>query len=894
MRWFRKCRLRFQSLFDRSRLEIDLEDELRDYIDHEIERGIAAGSSPEEARTLAVSTLRGAERLKEECRDARGVRWLEDSLSDLRFVVRTLRKAPAFTTTVIAALAFCIGVNTAIFSVVDTALFRPLPFPNQGRLVSVSEGVPSLGFPVLPFSTPDYLFVAAHNRSFAATGTYRTQSYEISGTGQPRRVYGARLTASLFRVLGVSPAIGRAFTQNENEHAEKVAVLNYGFAQNVFGTPRKALGRTIFLDRIPYTVIGIMPRSFSFPIRGAQFNSDPAELFVPVSWTAEDRQQNVSNFDYSMIGRLRPNVTIREAKADMRGLLKRVVEDYPEKMSHALQQHVPKFSLESQIVPFSEQFTGNVQRPLLLLLAAVGIVLLIGCADVANLMFSRMVGRRREFALRAALGAGNWRLVRQTLTEGLVLSVVGGAIGFCLAFWVLPLLIRFAPDNLPRLNEVGLNWRMAAFVVTVTLATPLVFCLGPLTSTIRSGLVNQLRGEGRTNTRSRHQRLAMSAAVVVQFSLAFVLLTTAGLLARSFIRATEANPGFQPGHVTSTRIVLPTAVYKTPAQITGFFNRLLVRLSMLPGVRQTGAVSDVPINSTSNVIISIEGQGSDTERVDMIFCRGNALEALRVPLLRGRLLQPGDNLRKQQVAVISDSLAKRIWRNRDRIGQRIRFGVDIPNNNEPWLTVVGIVADVKARLTSNAPRLLLFTTPDDWVNQMNVIVRTAGNPLSLASAIRHEIGRIDPSLPAGRIETLDQVLDDSLSSERFRTWLLASFAAAALLLAMLGIAGLLAFNAAQRTQEFGVRIALGATRRDLLTLMFRHCLRLSGVGIGVGLAASIFVTRVLSSLLYDTSPLDPGTFVAVASILMLFALGAAVVPAWRVVHTDPIIALRAE
>ncbi len=841
-----------------------------------------------------MSSLNGAERLKEECRDTRGTRWLEESLSDIRFAVRTLRKAPAFTATVVAALALCIGVNTAIFSVVDTILFRPLPFPDQGRLVSITEGVPGLGFPVLPFSPPDYLFVAANNRSFAATGTYRTDSYEISGAGQPRRVHGARLTASLFRVLGVSPAIGRAFTYEEDEHAKRVVVLNYGFAQTVFGTPQKALGRSISLDRIPHAVIGIMPRSFSFPIRGSQFNGDPAELYVPVSWTSEDRQQNVSNFDYSMIGRLRPGVTIRQANSEMHGLLKRVAGSYPPQMKQALQQHVPNFSLESQSIPFSQEFIGNVQRPLLLLLAAVGIVLLIGCADVANLMFSRMVGRQREFALRTALGARKWRLARQTITEGLVLSVAGGTVGFCLAFWALPLLIRFAPDNLPRLNEIGLNWRMTAFVVAVTLATPLVFCLGPLASTIRFALADQLRSGGRTSTRGRHQRLIMSAAVIVQFSLAFLLLTTAGLLMRSFIKATETNPGFRPEHVLSARIALPTAVYKTPAQITGFFDRLLVRLSALPGVRRSGAISDLPLTSTSNVIISVESHGSDTERVDMIFCRGNALDALRVPLLRGRRLQPGDNLKKQQVAVISQSLAKRTWPNSDPIGKRIRFGVNIPNNNEPWLTVVGVVADVKARLTSSSPRLLLFTTPDDWVNQMDVIVRIAGNPLSLSSAIRHEITGIDPSLALGKVETLDQVLDQSLSPERFRTWLLASFALAALLLAMLGIVGLLAFNATQRTQEFGVRIALGASRHDLFALVFRHCLQLSGTGIGVGLAISIFVTRALSALLYDTSPLDPGTFVAVAFILMLIALGAAMIPAWRVVHIDPTMALRAE
>ena len=435
---------------------------------------------------------------------------------------------------------------------------------------------------------------------------------------------------------------------------------------------------------------------------------------------------------------------------------------------------------------------------------------------------------------------------------------------------------------------------MMAFVVVVTLATPLVFCLGPLANTFRSTVVDQLRGQGRTTTQGKHQRLMMSAAVVTQFSLAFLLLTTAGLLTRSLLKATEANPGFRPEHVISAQLTLPSAVYKAPDQIAGFFDRLLSRLSALPGVRQTGAISDLPTGSTSNVIISIEGRAGAAERVDMLFCRGNALEALRVSLLRGRLLRPEDQLGRQHAVVISEAVAKRAWPHDDPIGRRIRFGIDVPNNDEPWLTVVGVVADVKARLNSDAPRSLLFTTLPDWVNQMDVVVRTSGDPLLLAGAIRREINRLDPSLPVGKFETLDQVLEQSLSAERFRTGLLICFAIAALLLAMVGIAGLLAYTTAQRTHEFGVRLALGADRRALLRLVLAHCLRLSGTGIGVGLLASVFVTRALAGLLYETSPHDPGIFAAVPSILTVIAVGGSMFPAWRAIHTDPIMALRAE
>ncbi len=893
MRFLRRMHLRFRALFFRSKVEGDLNDELRDYVEREMERQITAGASPEEARRVALASLDGVERVREECRDARGVRWVEAAASDLQFAFRTLRKTPAFTVTIVAALAFCIGLNAAIFSVVDTVLFRPLFFPDQDRLVSVTEGVPALGFPVMPFSCPDYLYVSANNRSFASTGVYRNREYEIAGVSQPRRIEAARISASLFEVLEVSPAVGRVFTRYEDDHSARVVLLSDGLARSLFGTPQDAIRRTILLDRMPYAVIGIMPRAFSFPIRGSRFNGDPAQLFVPVSWDNEDRKEKVSDFDYSMIARLRPNVTVQQANAEVRGLIKRLAENYPTAIKQML-QHLPNFSLEAQVIPFREEFTGNVQRPLMLLLAAVGVVLLIGCADVANLMFTRMAARRREFAVRTALGAGFWRLTRQTLTEGLLLSIAGGAIGLSLAFWTLPLLIHFAPGTLPRANEIGLNWRMAGFVAAVTLLTPIIFCVAPFVNTMRTIAATQLHGEGRTTTQSRRERLTMSGAVIVQFSLAFVLLTTAGLLLRSFVNAKETNPGFEPEHVISMRITLPGATYKSAVQITSLFNRLLTHVGALPGVRQSGAISDLPMGSSSNVILTAEGPARHTERADYLFCLGDALRTLRVRLLEGRLFAPDDYVGKIHVAVISEGLAKRLWPDENPIGRHIKFGVDDPMNDQPWLTVVGVVADVKATLTSRSPRLLVFTTPPDWMNAMNVIVRTSGNPLWLARELRQQITKIDPNLAAGRIETVDEILGESLSAERFQTWLLTCFAVAAMLLATLGIGGLLAYNAVQRMQEFGVRVALGAKPSDLVGLVLWHCLRLSGTGVMIGIIASLIVARTISALLYDTSPLDPVTFAAVSFTLILFALGASIIPIWRLIHIDPVVSLRAE
>lgn len=889
-----KCWIRLKSLVNRSRLEHDLSDELGDYIDREIEREMAAGWSPEEARKRALAAFGGLDRAKEECRDARGVRWVEDMIRDLRLAFRTLRKAPVFAAAVVAALSICIGFNAAIFAVVDAVLLRPLPFPEQDRLVSVTEGVPSLGYPVLPFSCPDYLSVVAMNRSFAAAGAYRTDEYEISGAGKPMRVHGARVTASLFSVLSVPPLMGRTFSQDEDDHLKRLVVLSYAFARTSFGAPQQALGRAILLDRTPYEVIGIMPPSFSFPIRGSRYNDHPADVFVPVSWSNEDRTQTASNFDYSVMARLRPNVTVERADAEVRALVKDVAENYPAKVKQIVQRW-PHFSLESRAVPLRSEFSGDVQRPLLLLMCAVGIVLLIGCADVANLMFSRMVGRRREFALRTALGAGPWHLTRQVLTEGLLLSAIGGAIGFTLAFWSLPILLRLAPDNLPRVNEISLSWRVMTFTAGVALAIPLIFCVAPILDSLRSTLANGMRGEGRTSTQSRAQRRVMSGVLIAQFSLAFLLLTSAGLLLHSFVRASEVNPGFQTEHVLSTRISLPRTTYKTPSQITDLLHRLLARLAVLPGVQRVGAISEIPTGSTSNVVLSIEGRGGDSERADTLFCLGEALDTLHVRLLKGRLLEPADDLGHPPVAVISDSLARRIWRNEtDAIGQRVRLGVNDSANRQPWLTVVGVVEDVRAKLTSPGPRLAIFTTPNNWVDAMEIVVRASTHPHSLENALRRAVSQVDADLPAGDIKTVDQILNESLSAERFRTWLLSLFAATAVLLAMLGIGGLLAYNAAQRMHEFGLRVALGASHRNLIGMVLRDCLRMSGTGMVIGLGLSLAATRVLSALLYDTSPLDPATFIAVPLILTIVAIAAALFPIWRVIQADPLTTLRAE
>jgi predicted permease len=506
-----------------------------------------------------------------------------------------------------------------------------------------------------------------------------------------------------------------------------------------------------------------------------------------------------------------------------------------------------------------------------------------------------MAGRQREFAVRLALGAGSRRLARQVLTEGLVLSAIGGAVGLFLAYWTLPVLVRVAPDSLPRLNEVALNWRVTVFLVAIIVLIPVVFSLGPLVETIRSNVAADLRDQGRSATQSKRQRRIMSGAIIVQFGLASVLLTAAGLLLHSFLRASKISPGFESGGLLSMRIDLPGNVYDDRSRTGNLFNSLISRVATLPGVERAGAISELPTGSTANVALSIERGGSGSERADTLFCLGDALKTLGVRLIKGRLLQPDDYMGAPHTAVVSESLARRAWRNADdAIGRRIRFGVDDPMNDQPWLTVVGVVADMKARLNSDAPRLAVFTPPNDPLPTMQVLVRTLSDPVLIAPTLRKEVGQLDPNLATGQVKTVDNILSESLTSERFQTWLMSSFAITAMLLATLGMAGLLAYNGAQRIQEFGLRIALGATRRDLVGIILRDCLRISGTGIAIGLVAALITTRALSALLYDTSPLDLATFLGVPSILLLVAISAAIFPAWRVIHANPMTTLRAE
>lgn len=824
-------------------------------------------------------------------------------LNELRIAFRSMCKARGYTVAALSVIALCIGANTAIFSIVNGVLWRPLPFATPNRLVSLTEKVGKLASSQWPFSTPDYLFLEQQTKSFGETAAYTLRDWELSGVERPDRITGLRTEPQLFSLLGVAPRFGRTFTKEESDHARQVAVLSYSYWLRVFGGKRDAVGRTIYLDRQPYTVIGVMPRSFVFPLRQAGYNGTPADVYLPISWTAFERKGFGYMFNKSVIARMKPGVTPARASAELNLLLKRFQSHYP-----AGYQSYPGFYLSGTVIPYRDQVTGNLQRGLLVLLGAIGLVLLIGCANVANLLLARSVDRRREFAVRSALGANKLDLVRQNLLENLMLSFAGGALGLGLATWLIPLLVRISPVQVPRLEEIGVDGWALLFTFAICCISPLLFGLAPALETSRVEIAATLREGGRSGTRSTRQRTWMSATVVTQYALTLVLLTAAGLLMRSFLRLMHVNPGFQTEHVLSMAVKLPTASYKTASQILSFYDTLVHNTQSLPAVQKAGAISDLPLTPSDEWGVAIEGKSPDSgvpRSILLSWVSGDAMQALGMKLLHGRLLTGQDTRTAPSAVVVNEAMARKAWPDQNPIGKRIGLGGK-PDKDSDWKTVVGVIADVRQGLSNLDTRPQVFQTqaqasPDALANTvgsglrgMHLIIRSQGDPAFLTSAVRALIARQDPALPITEIETLDRYVSGSINSERYNVYLIGLFAALALALAIVGIAGTLWYGVTQRTNELGVRMALGGDRGDVVRLVLKDAFQLALIGIALGLAVSLAATRFLSTLLYQTSRFDTLTFIIVPIALVLTTFAASLVPAWRATRIDPMIALRAE
>ncbi len=814
-------------------------------------------------------------------------------LQDLRFALRVLARSPGFTAVAVAVLALGIGASTAIFSVVDTVLLRPLPYQDPDRLVVVQEGLPKLGPDArgIPLPAPDVLDFRQQNRVFSFLAAYRNSQFDLAEGGEPERITGARVSASLFPMLGIPPARGRAFTEEEDQPGRLVVVLSDGLWRRRFASDAGILGRTVRLNSQPHTVIGVMPRGFSFPQRGPRFHAEPAELWVPMAFTPGELRTRGDSFNYCVLARLKPGVTLERANADIETIARRIQELYPPLVRK-------DFTVEASAVPYRGQVVSGVRTLLVALLGAVGCVLLIGSANVANLLLVRAAGRHKELAVRVALGAGRLRLIRQLLTESVVLALAGGLLGVLLAFWGSRLLVAAIPGNIPRAQEVAVDLRVLAFTLALSLASGVVFGAIPALAALRANVGEALKEGGRTPSAGAGRGRLRGALVISQMALALVLLIGAGLLVRSFVRLLQTDPGFRPQHVLTVSVSLSGARYGKPGQAQAFFQRLLERLASLPGVQSVGAATTLPLEPDWTRVMTAEGQPEPPAGKFPILAhtavRGDYFQTMGIPLKRGRLFTPDDQPQAPREVIVSETTARRFWPGLDPVGRRVKWG--LKESPVPWLTVVGVVGDVKSgRLDAETQPQTYEPSrqvPGRWA--WFVTVRAEREPVSLASAVRAEARALDPEQPVTKVRTMEQVISQSTAPRRFNTFLLVVFGAAALLLAALGIYGVMAYSVARRTHEIGVRLSLGARPADVLAMVIRQGMTLVVAGLVLGLAGALALTRVIAGLLYGVQPTDPVTFVAVSVLLAAVALAATWLPAHRAMQVDPAVALRYE
>src|SRR5882724_765871 len=802
---------------------------------------------------------------------------METLLQDLRYTVRVLLKKPAFTAIVVLALAIGIGANTAIFSVVNAILLRPLPYKNFDRISMVWMDNPKLGVAEDWHSYPNYVDYKQQNQVYEDIAAFNNRSFNLTGVGDPVRILGAWNTASLFSVLGVEPLMGRVFTEEEEEPGKDlVVVLSNGLWRSRFGSNPNAIGQAISMNGANRTVIGVMPPGFSFPDKRT-------EAWVPLALSPQ-RKQARSVISYKAVGRLKPGVSMAQARADMGAIAKRLDEQYSQS------------DYGVNLVLLRDQETRTVKPALLVLLGAVAFVLLIACANVANLLLAQAAIREREIAIRLALGARRWRIVRQLLTESAVLGLVGGAAGLLMAVWGLNVLVALSPGDIPRFDQAGIDGRVLAFTLTVSLLTGLIFGLVPSLQASKPDLNNALKEGGRGATGGAGGLRVRNLLVVSEIALSMVLLVGAGLLIRSFMRLQQFDLGFNPNNLATMRIQLPGTKYREPAQVDAFYKQLLERIESVPGVKSVGAISDVFLTDTPNSTnFSIEGRpvpiGADSIEVPLDSVSPGYFRAMGIPLLSGREFDDRDVRNSTPVVIVNETFVRRFFADEEPLGKRFVYGQSGPDNNN-WITIVGVVGDMRRTGFDRPVRPETFLPQSQNPSAtLTIVARTAVDPVTLSNTLRGEVWAIDNDQSVYDLKSMDQTLSEMSSQRRFNMLLLGVFAALALTLAAVGIYGVMSYSVAQRTHEIGVRMALGARGTDVLGMIVRRGMVLVIAGIGAGLIGAVALTRLLSSLLYGVSATDPLTFVVIPIVLSAVALGACFVPASRATTVDPMVAL---
>jgi putative ABC transport system permease protein len=861
-----------------------MDQEMRFHLESYTEDLVRSGVPREEAERRARLEFGGVEVAQEQCREARGMHIFDQLRQDLSYAFRVLRKNPGYAAVVVTVLALGIGANTAIFSVVNAILLRPLPFERPDRLVMVWQTNPQHGSIQDQVSYLNLTDWREQQTVFEEIGAFNPRGMSLTGSGEPEHLPGCFVSANLFPLLGIKPMLGRYFLPEEDRAGGEFAVvISHSLWQRRFGSDPQILGRAITLNGASYTVVAVMPAGFQFPVQG-QFPIPTSELWAPL---AIDSAQTNRQAQYLFaVGRLKPGVMTGQAQAEMASIAERLAEQYP----------AANRGLGVNLVPLHEQITGNLRRALLVLLGAVGFVLLIACANVANLLLARSTGRQKEIAIRMALGAGRSRLLRQLLTESMLLALAGGAVGLLLAFWGVRSLVAFLPANMPRAAEIGVDRQVLGFASALALLTGIVFGLLPAWQASKPDLNEGLKEGGGKGVSGSGRLCARSLLVVTEVALAMVLLLGAGLLMKSFYRLLQVNLGFNPENAISVPFVLPQARYPDGNARAAFIKQVTERLKALPGVEAVGGVNTLPLSGDySSGPFAIEGRPLAPGEVNIGNRRAatpDYFRTLSIPLLKGRIFTEQDDFNAPPVVIINETLARRYWPGEDPIGKRL---IIPPGPNGTALSVIGVVGDVRNAGLEDEPKPeFYYAYFQNRMSYMVMVVRAGSDPASLISAARREIWAVDKDLPLANISTLEQLLAKTTAQRRFNLLLLGLFAALALALAAVGIYGVMAYTVMQRRHEIGIRMALGAEARDVRKLIVRQGMNLVFIGVGIGLGAAFALTRLMTSLLFEVSATDPLTFTSVAVLLTLVALLACFLPARRATKVDPVIALRYE
>jgi len=873
-----------RSLFRRNTVEKELGSELRFHIERQVEENIAAGMTEQDARRAAEREFGGVEQVKEECRDTRRVNYVENLIKDTRYGVRMLCKSPSFTFFAVAVLALGIAANSAIFSIADAVLIRPLPYADADRLVIIWEDASAYGFPKDTPAPGNFSDWKLRNQVFddvAATGF--GGSFNLTGQGLPEKLTGREVTANLFSVLGVTPELGRDFRPEDDiPGATPVTILSHSLWLRQFGGDSQILGKQISLNYEKCIVVGVMKRGFQFPDR-------ETEVWTPERFTKEELANHGSHF-LEVVARLKPGVSLKVANVDLAVIAQQLEKEHLDSNSK-----VGAFA-----VPLREEFAGDTRTAILMLVGAVCFVLLIACANVANLLLSRATGRRREMAMRLALGATRGRIVQQMLTESILLAILAGVAGLLLSVWGTRFLATLIPAGIAPLTGTGVDGRVLLFTLAVTLATGILFGIIPASRVSQFHLTPSLKqGGGQSGVGSGGQRLR-DALVISEVALAIVLLAGGALMIRSLQNLYHLDPGFRAEHVLVMHTPLPDQKYKNLTQRSAFYDRVLANVETLPGVVAAGYTTWIPLTNAGGAMgVTLEGKPEPAPGQALIpnvrIISKNYAAALGMKLIEGRLLEQGDGFGKPLVALINQTMAKNYWPGENPVGKRFKSGRY--SEKSPWISVVGIVGDIHQAgldLPARAEMYFPYQQQDDGFSPEYLAVRASGDPMALAEIVRQQVWAVDKEQPVAKVMPLEDLVDENLSSRRMQASLLSGFAGLALLLVTLGIYAVLSFAVTQRTQEIGVRVAMGAQPRDVLRMIFAQGFKLFLIGAAIGLAAALALSRALVHLLFGVSAYDPASFASVMALLAAVAFLACYVPARRATRVDPLIALRYE